>query len=153
MTPFQARRDHYAGGLVALLGAGAIFQGSHYEIGTLMRTGPGTFPVALGVALVIVGLLIAGTAMVGETGGDRVLPADPPWFGWACIVAGPVCFIVLGTYLGMIPAIFACVFVCAIGDRAATVRTSLILAAAMTVCGAVLFGLVLGIQFPLLRWG
>ena len=149
----KIKRDYYAGGLMVLLGAGAALKASSYPIGTLAQTGPGAFPLVLGIALAVVGILIAGTALASPDSGERVLPANPQWFGWSCIVAGPILFIVLGTFGGMIPAIFACVFVCALGDKTATPKSSLVLATAVTVFGALLFHVVLQVQFPLLQWG
>ena len=96
-------------------------EGSNYHVGTLVRMGPGFFPVALGVILVVMGMLIAGASLASAEGGDeRILPEHPQWFGWLCILAGPVMFMILGVYGGMIPAVFACVFVCALGDRTTT---------------------------------
>ncbi len=37
----ETRRDHYAGALVALIGAGAAWRGSQYGIGTMWRMGVG----------------------------------------------------------------------------------------------------------------
>jgi hypothetical protein len=51
----------------------------------------------------------------------------------------------------MIPAVFACVFVCALGDKTATLKSSTILAAGVTVFGVLLFHYLLTIPFPLLR--
>ena len=51
----------------------------------------------------------------------------------------------------MIPAVFACVFVCALGDKTATAKTSAILAAGITVFGVLLFHYLLNIPFQLLR--
>ena len=51
----------------------------------------------------------------------------------------------------MVPAIFACVFVCALGDKTATYKSSAILAAGVTVFGVVLFHYLLNVPFPLLR--
>ena len=53
----------------------------------------------------------------------------------------------------MVPATFACVLIPALGDRAATVKGSAILAAGVTVFGVALFSYVLKIPFPLFRWG
>jgi Tripartite tricarboxylate transporter TctB family len=149
---FKLKRDYYAGGLMMLIGLGAAIEGSTYNIGSLVRMGPGFFPVALGVALLLMGILIAGTALTSNEGGDeRFLPENPQWLGWFCIIAGPILFIVLGSFGGMIPAIFACVFVCALGEKTATVRSSLILAAGVTVFGVLLFYYLLRVPFPLLR--
>jgi len=67
-----------------------------------------------------------------------------------CILAGPVLFIIFGYYGGMIPAIFACVFVSALGDKTATYKSSLVLALGVTVFGVLLFHYLLNIPFPLL---
>ncbi|THD61710.1 MAG: tripartite tricarboxylate transporter TctB family protein [Bradyrhizobium sp.] len=149
---FKLKRDYYAGALMLLIGVGAAVTGSGYKFGTLARMGPGFMPVMLGTVLAFLGILIAATALgPSEDDDKRFLPDNPQWFGWFCILAGPVLFIILGLYLGMIPAVFACVFVCALGDNTATYKSSLILAAGVTVFGVLLFHYLLNIPFPLLR--
>ena len=149
---FKLKRDYYAGGLMVLLGVGAAVTGTGYKFGTLARMGPGFMPVMLGVVLAFIGVLIAGTALGSSEPDDKkFLPDNPQWFGWLCIIGGPILFIILGQYGGMIPAVFACVFVCALGDKTATYKSSLVLAAGVTVFGVVLFHYLLGIPFPLLR--
>ncbi len=81
-----------------------------------------------------------------------ILPPHPEWRGWGCIIAGPLLFILFGHYAGLAPAIFACVFVSALGDRTATLKELLILATGVTVFGAGLFSYVLKVPFPLFRW-
>ena len=149
---FKIKRDYYAGGLMLLLGVGAAVTGSGYKFGSLARMGPGFLPVMLGIVLAFLGILIAGTALGSSEDDDKkFLPDHPQWFGWACIICGPILFIIFGMYGGMIPAIFACVFVCALGDKTATYKSSAILAAGITVFGVVLFHYLLSIPFPLLR--
>jgi uncharacterized membrane protein YhdT len=135
-----------------LLGVGAAVTGSGYKFGSLARMGPGFMPVVLGIVLAFIGILIAGTALASSEPDDaKFLPDNPQWFGWACIIAGPILFIILGHYGGMIPAIFGCVFVSALGDRTATYKSSLILALGVTVFGVLLFHYLLNIPFQLLR--
>jgi hypothetical protein len=149
---FRIKRDYYAGGLMLLLGVGAAYTGTGYKFGTLARMGPGFMPVMLGIVLAFLGILIAGTALgSSEDDGKRFLPDNPQWFGWLCIIGGPIMFIILGQFAGMIPAVFACVFVCALGDKTATYKSSLVLAAGVTVFGVLLFHYLLSIPFPLLR--
>ena len=52
----------------------------------------------------------------------------------------------------MAPATFACVFVSALGDRTATLKSSLVLAAGVTVFGVLLFSYLLKVPFPIFRW-
>ena len=149
---FVWKRDYYAGGLMVLLGVGAAVTGSGYKFGSLARMGPGFMPVVLGVVLAFIGVLIAGTALGSPEPDDKkFLPENPQWFGWFCILAGPVLFIILGQYGGMIPAVFACVFVCALGDKTGTYKSSFVLACGITVFGVLLFHYFLNIPFPLLR--
>jgi hypothetical protein len=149
---FKLKRDYYAGGLMVLLGVGAAVTGSGYKFGSLARMGPGFMPVVLGTVLAFLGILIAGTAFGSSEDDDKkFLPDKPQWFGWLCIVGGPILFIILGQYGGMIPAVFACVFVCALGDKTATYKSSAILAAGVTAFGVLLFHYLLSIPFPLLR--
>jgi hypothetical protein len=149
---FRLKRDYYAGGLMLLLGLGSALQGTSYKFGTLARMGPGFMPVVLGVVLALLGILIAGTALTSSEPDDgKFLPDNPQWFGWLCILSGPVLFIVLGTYGGMIPAVFSCVFVCALGDKTATLKSSAVLAAGITVFGVFLFHTLLNVPFPLIR--
>jgi hypothetical protein len=150
----SGNRELYAGALMMLIGLGACIEGLTYKLGTLTHMGPGFFPVALGVILVILGMLIAATAVAGRpAGGQGTLSKRPEWWGWFCIIAGPILFIILGLYGGMVPAAFACVFVTALGDRTATLKGSLTLAAAVTAFAAFLFYFLLRIPFPLFRWG
>ncbi len=149
---FKLKRDYYAGGLMLLVGVGAAVAGSGYRFGSLAQMGPGFMPVMLGIVLAFLGVLIAGTALGSSEPDDgKFLPDNPQWFGWLCIIGGPVLFIILGQYAGMVPAIFACVFVCALGDKTATYKSSAILAAGVTVFGVVLFHYLLNVPFPLLR--
>ena len=148
------KRDFYAGGLMTLLGAAVTLDSLSYTIGTLTHMGPGMFPLMLGITLTLIGVLILGAAMATPLGEDeRILPKEKEWRGWGCILAGPVLFIILGEFFGLVAATFACVFVPALGDRTATLKGSAILAAGVTFFGVLLFSYVLKIPFPLVRWG
>jgi hypothetical protein len=115
--------------------------------------GPGFLPTALGVILIGLGIAIAGTAIGVPEGEDEdIMPAHPEWWGWACILAGPLSFILFGSYFGLIPGTFACVFVSALGDRTATLKSSALLATFVTIFGVGLFSYLLQIPMPLLAW-
>ena len=148
------KRDFYAGGIMTLLGAAVTLDSMTYSLGTLTHMGPGMFPLMLGVTLTFVGVLILGTAIVTPLSNDEnILPKDREWFAWGCILAGPIAFIILGEFFGLVPATFACVLIPRIGDRTATLKGSIILAAGVTVVGTLLFTYVLKIPFPMFRFG
>jgi hypothetical protein len=144
-------RDFLGGGLVLLLGVGAALQASQYELGSLRRMGPGYFPLALGVILAVTGALIMlaslRTAIVPVLARQR-----PEWRGWFCICASMVLFAVIGTYGGLLPATFACVFIAALGDRKNTLVASAVLAAAMTLVCLIVFWWLLKVNLPLFGW-
>ena len=149
------KRDFYAGMLTLLVGAAVTLDSlTYYELGTLTHMGPGMFPMMLGVVLTFIGVLILGVAVATPVSdNERILPEQREWVGWGCILAGPILFIILGEFFGLVPATFACVFVPALGDKTATVKGSAILAAGVTFFGALLFSYVLKVPFPLFRWG
>lgn len=139
---------------MALIGAAVTLDSTTYDVGTLTHMGPGMFPLMLGVVLTFIGILIFGTALATPLGADeRILPEQREWRGWACILVGPILFIVFGEFFGMAPATFVCVFVSALGDRTSTLKSSAILAAGVTFFGCLLFSYILQLPFPIFRWG
>jgi putative tricarboxylic transport membrane protein len=148
------QRDFYAGGLMILFGLVMAVKGSGYGLGSLMHIGPGFFPTMLGVILIVLGIGIAGSAGAGAADEmEEDFGEDPEWRGWACILAGPLMFILFGSLGGLIPGTFACVFVSALGDRTMTLKRAVVLAAVVTVFGVALFSYVLHVPMPLLGWG
>ena len=151
------RRDLVAGIICLAVGAGVVHEARDYGIGTLAAAGPGLYPMMLGVLLALVGLAIAAEALLMPPHAEEAeLMTDggidlrgPEWRGWSCIIAGVVAFIVCAWMSGLAPAIFACVFISAMGDRGASLKGSLLLAVGMAVFGTVLFGKLLGINMPL----
>lgn len=153
-TLLAQKKDYYAGGLMVLIGVGSILEARHYNLGTLFHMGPGFFPIILGVTMTGIGLLIAlAAATAPATEGDLLHMPNPQWRAWGCILAGPILFIILGNYGGLVPATFACVFVSALGDKDSTLKNSLILATGITVFGVLLFSYLLQVSMPMWRWG
>lgn len=148
MTGFDRHRDHYAGLLIAAIGAGAIYEGSQYGIGTLTNMGSGFFPVMLGVGMILMGALMAAMRpAVTESHGIHA----PNWRGAAAIVLAVVSFIVLANRAGLAPATFCCVFVGALGTKGTKLTEAAVLAVGVTVFGVLLFHYGLQVQFPILR--
>jgi len=155
LRELMGKRDFYAGGLMILLGLAIALKGLSYRAGTLMHMGPGFLPTALGVLLVLLGIAIAAAGLAPSEGNDddqRILPENPQWWGWACILAGPILFIILGRNFGMIPGTFSCVFIAALGDRNATWLGTFVLATVVTVFGVGLFSYFLQVPMPILTW-
>ncbi len=150
------KRDFYAGGLMILLGLGIALKGSSYRAGTLMHMGPGFMPTALGIILVLVGIAIAAASLAPSEDGEQnesILPENPQWWAWCCILLSPVFFILFGRYFGMAPGTFACVFIAALGDRNSTWLSTFVLSTVVTVFGVTLFSYFLQVPMPIFTWG
>jgi putative tricarboxylic transport membrane protein len=148
----RLKRDYFAGALMVIIGLITVHEGSGYRLGTLQKMDAGYFPVALGILLVGLGILIAGTASTGGTEEQQALP-HAEWRGWACIIASPILFVVLGQFAGLLPATFACVFIAALGDREITLKQTAILSTGITIFGILLFSYGLKIAMPILKLG
>jgi hypothetical protein len=136
-----------------LFGLIMALKGPTYQLGTLMHMGPGFLPTVLGVILILLGIAIAGSALTAAEGEDEdILPEKPEWLAWGCILASPLVFMLFGSYGGMAPGTFACVFVAAMGDREATIKNSAILAAVITIFGVGLFAYILQVPMPVFAW-
>ncbi len=151
------KKDFYAGGLMLLVGIGIALKGSTYRLGSLMHMGPGFMPTALGILLVLLGIAIGASALApagagGEEESQSILPENPQWWAWFCILMSPVLFIFFGRYFGMAPGTFACVFIAALGDRTATWKATFILATVVTVFGVALFSYFLQVPMPIFTW-
>jgi hypothetical protein len=152
-----ARRRDLASGIICLAaGLGVVQQAQGYGIGTLAAAGPGLYPLLLGLLLAATGIAIAATALTSPPHAEEREANDglldlcgPDWRGWSCIIAGVLAFILCASAAGLAPAIFACVFISALGDRTATLKGSLLLALGMAVFATLLFGKLLGINMPL----
>jgi hypothetical protein len=135
---------------MVLVGGGAAAIASRYQIGTLTRMGPGYFPIVLGIALAVLGIIIAGSAAYAPAPAAGAEPGPrPDWRGWICITAAALLFIGLAKYTGIVTATFACVFVAALGDRENTVKSAALLATGVMVCGVGIFYFLLHVQIPL----
>lgn len=150
-------KDYYGGALMILLGGSASYAAQSYNIGSLAHMGPGYFPFAVGILLALTGVLIALNAKKKGPGDEAALVGHkhdiPDFRGAACIILGTIAFYFCGEYLGLLPATFAIVFICALGDRSNSVMACFVLAMSMMIVAVVIFWWALQVQMPLVRWG
>jgi hypothetical protein len=117
------------------------------EIGTSFRMGPGYFPVALAVLLLLLGGAIAIRGLVSRAGWDG---GAVPWRGLALITAAPVAFALIIKPLGMVPAIATTVLLSACASRVMQARTAALLVTGLTLLCVAIFSYGLGVPFELL---
>jgi hypothetical protein len=150
-TITERTKECIGGGLMVVLGAGAIVLGVTYHVGTLREMGPGFFPVLLGVLLVLTGLAIIVVGFLSANANAlKTIHFDARV--WTLIVASLIAFVVLGTHGGLLAAAFAVTFISALADRDNTIKSAAILAVAICVVAAVVFSWALQMQMPLYTW-
>lgn len=128
--------------VVFALGAFMTVQGLGYSIGSINRMGPGFFPVAVGIIMM---LLAVGIML--EVRYSLTPAPDFPLRPLTAISAGLIAFGVSIEPLGLVPATFILVLVSAFGDTSMTLLRAAISAAAIAALGYVVF--VLGFRLPL----
>jgi len=142
MTDPRQSKDFLAGLLFALIGGFAVFVARGYPFGTAMRMGPGYFPTVLG------GILILFGAYLIWRGLRRPEPVAGGW-GWRPLVLVTLSMLLFGfivTRLGLIPALVAMFFVCALGGREFRLREVLVLTVVMSAFAVALF--IYGLKLP-----
>jgi len=123
---------------VALLGRG-------YPLGSASRMGPGYFPVMLGVALVVTGVLLVAEAWRAQP--SRPVAEPFPYLPALALVAGVFAFALLLRPAGLGPAIFALVLIATLGERPWKPVGALVIAACMSAVSVALF--IEGLRVPL----
>ena len=137
--------------LLVLIGGGVVFAGFRYGVGTLRDMGAGFMPVVFGSLIALVGILI------GLVEGRANLVGDDPRSsvdlrGAVFILAGTLSFVLLSSSAGLVPAVFACVFLSALGDRTNSLTDAILLAGACALVCGVGFGFLLNLGLPLFWW-
>jgi len=141
-------RDIIAGLALTAAGAFASLYGlSTLRMGTLDRMGPGMFPVAVGMILAAFGLAVLVPALFRR---GQAVHID--FTALAAITAAMLSFALLIRPFGMVPAIVVMTVVAALADRRLSVPGVLVMAAALSVVGALIFGVGLGVPVSLISW-
>ena len=139
-------RDVIAGALLTALGLFVAIYAQRYEIGCLSRMGPGFFPVVLGIALAVLGLMVAVPAWFRTD----LRPVSWPVVRWrvgGLVIGSVVLFAAALEPLGVILSTFGAVCVSSAAARDMTWQGRIKLAAAVAVIAYAIF--VVGLKMPL----
>lgn len=149
------RADMVAGLTVCFTGLIiAAYSYVSFPVGSLRRMGPGMFPSALGVVLMLLGLVLAINSWRSlRSAADPDSPGITiEWRTAFLAVAGVVAFALLLPPLGLIPAVLAVVCISAVADtRNKPVKIGM-LAIFLAALAALIFKFGLGMSFTLLEW-
>jgi Tripartite tricarboxylate transporter TctB family len=106
----KSSQDFWTGLAFVVFGATTAILSTEYPIGTTSRMGPGYFPLALGILLALLGIIIVARAMTDESGGN--VGRVDLWLALRLLVA-VVAFGTLLNPLGLLATSFVTVLVAA----------------------------------------
>ena len=141
-----ARKDFWAGLMLIVVGAAAMFIARNYPFGTALRMGPGYFPMLLGALLILFGLAILAS---GLREGDKIAGAWP----LRALVILPLSLVLFGVLMeraGFIPAMLVLIFGSATASTEFRFLEVLLFSIGLTALAVVVFVLLLGLPYPLL---
>jgi hypothetical protein len=138
-------KDFWAGLLLIVAGAIAVFMARDYAFGNSLRMGPGYFPTVLGGILIAFGLYILAT---GLRSGEKLAGS---WSLRALVVL-PLSLVLFGFLVdraGFVPAMFTLVFGSATASTEFRFLEVLLFSLFLTALGVAVFIWGLGLPYPL----
>jgi hypothetical protein len=135
-------------GLLLLgLGSFVFIEALNYRLGQLSSVGPGLFPRALGVILILCG---AGTVLASFS---RAAPlAKFNWRSLFVLSVSLLAFALILTRFGMVPAIMALVLFARFSETEYGFLGTFLLASALALMSWLVFVLALGFPLSAFRW-
>ncbi|MFL5091344.1 MAG: tripartite tricarboxylate transporter TctB family protein [Xanthobacteraceae bacterium] len=142
----RASKDFWAGIMFLSFAAVAVLAARGYAMGTAGRMGPGYFPMALGLVLGLLGLLIIARSVVAGSGAISGLQLRP-----LLVLAGAVLtFGLLIERLGLVITLVVVVAASAVASRESRPLEVAALAATLTAFSVGIF--VYALRLPLPVW-
>lgn len=151
----KSQKDFLAGLMFTIVGIAFAWGATNYTIGEGARMGPGYFPLMLGIALAVLGMIITFTALVVETeDGERV--GGIAWRPLGFVIGANILFGILLAGVprfgipafGLIVAIYGLTFVAALAGDEFKVKEVAVLATVLAIISYVAFVKLLALQFP-----
>lgn len=144
------QEDFWAGMMFVAFGALAIYLSQDYPMGTASRMGPGYFPTYLGAIMLVLGLIVALTALRPSSEATTL-----KGFAWKPAILLSIGFVVFGwgvDHIGFIPSLVALTFVTAAAGQRFKFLEVLILSIVLTAGAVGVFIYGVDLPFPLFWW-
>lgn len=131
---------------VGFLGLLLLYEGRQYDFGTIVRVGPGLFPIALGV-----GLLMLSAGLCVEVVRERLTTVMPPLQPFLLVMSGIAAWGILVERFGLFAATGALVVLSSLAARPINPLRVGLLALFLSLFGYIVF--IWGLQIPLRAFG
>jgi hypothetical protein len=144
----RAVTDILAGLIFVAFGLAFAITSLRYELGTLLRMGPGYFPLVLGGILVFLGLLIVAKGFVSGSSAEGRL-GSVPWRALLLIVLAVLFFGLTVRGLGLVPTTAVTALLTALASYRTGILAAVAVAAGLTLLCVLVFVLALQLRLPL----
>jgi hypothetical protein len=138
--------DILAGAIFIVIGVAFVVGSLGYELGTLLRMGPGYFPLVTGGVLAVLGLIILVKGLVA---GEVIEFGRIPWRSVILIVAAILFFGLTVRGLGFVPSVAVTALLTALASYRIRLVTAVAVAAGLTVLSVLIFIVGLQLRLPL----
>ena len=145
MPAFHVNKDFWAGLMLIAIGAVAVLMARDYALGTVLRMGPGYFPVILGGVLVVFGIYVLAKGLRSV---DKI---EAGWSLRALIVL-PLSLALFGFLMdraGLVPALAVLIFGSAAAGSEFRLGEIAALTVVLTALSVAVFVWGLGLPYPL----
>jgi hypothetical protein len=140
--------DLLAGGIFVLIGGVFVAGSLGYDRGTPLRMGPGYFPLLVGVAVAVLGLVILVKGLIA---GEDITFGPVPWRAVVLIVSAVVFFGFFVRRLGFVPTALVTSLLTTLASRRVRPLTAVAVSAGLTTAATLIF--IVGLQVRLPLWG
>ena len=141
----RSRRDLVAGAIFLGIAAAFAWEATSYDMGRLIRMGPGFIPLVLAIML---GALGIGVMLVRSDPDAHESGRPIPWRGIALVSFALILFGAYGRMLGLVPVVFLATLVTALASRRNSILAAFGIAVALSALCYVIFKLGLGVVLP-----
>lgn len=140
------QQDFWAGVMFVVIGGLFAVFSTAYDIGTAARMGPGYFPLALGILLLLLGVLIGWRSFARSAGTNKLAPTG--WREILLILGSVALFGITLPYLGMVISVILLILVSSYATYEFKLRDTLISIVVLLIMSYLAFVKGLELQFP-----
>ena len=141
----RSRRDLVAGEIFLVIAAAFAWEATSYDMGRLIRMGPGFIPLVLALML---GALAMAVMLVKTDPTEHETGRPIPWRAIALVSFALILFGAYGRMLGLVPVVFLATLVTALASRRNSILAAFAIAVTLSALCYVIFKLGLGIALP-----
>ena len=139
------QKDFLGGVMFVIFGGLFAAFGGQYHIGTAAKMGPGYFPTALGVIVMLLGIVISAGGLSSRAAGEKVARFE--WRVLLLVIGSVLLFSVLLQPLGLVVSLFALIAVSSYASHEFSWKPALINAGVLIVMCLAVFDWALNLHF------